>query len=170
MTMTLWRGDQLLGALIARARSAHELPPARPKPPSLSAFLVPTPDAAALKGVWQIALPPESGIGVQQHAVEPDVVAERDQRAATRPSNTGPMPLRRMSPEAAAGVSPDVQLTVQAEDGAVYLPRQIRLQEVRYEGALFDDALREVPQEALINGSIWCAFIAFASDAEAPAT
>lgn len=169
MTLTLWRGDQLLGALIARARSAPEPPPARTKPPSLSAFLVPAPDAAVLNGVWQIALPPEFGLGVQQHAVEPDIVAERERHAATRVSNTGPAPLQRMAPEAAAGVSPDMQLTVRTEDGVVYLPRQIRLEEVRYEPALFDDALREVPHEALINGSIWCAFIAFASDAEAPA-
>lgn len=170
MPLTLWRGDQLLGALVARPRSRYALPPARNKPPQLSAFLVPAPDAAALDGIWQIAMPPGFGIGVQQHAVEPDIVAERERRAATRVSSTGPMPLQRMSPEAAAGVSPDVQLTVRTDDGAVYLPRQIRLQEVRYEPSLFDEALREVPRETLIDGSVWYVLIGFASDADAPAT
>jgi hypothetical protein len=75
-----------------------------------------------------------------------------------------------MSPEAVAGVPWDVQLTIRAADGAAYLPRQIRLEEVRYEPALYETVLHEVPPEALIDGSVWCAFIAFASDAEAPAT
>jgi hypothetical protein len=170
MTLTLWRGSQLLGELRARARSAYEQPPSRPRPPSLSAFLVPTPQAAALDGIWQIAWPPEAGIGVQQHAIEVDVVAEREQRAATRVTNPGPAALEPMSPEAVAGVPRDLQLTVRTADGATYLPRQIRLEEVRYGPALYEAALREVPREALVDGSVWCVFIAFASDAEAPAT
>jgi hypothetical protein len=141
-----------------------------PKPPSLSAFLIPAPDAVALDGVWQIAMPPEAGVGVQQLAIEPDIVAERQQRYATRATNSGPVELQLMSPEAVAGVSPAVQLTVRAGDGAVYLPHQIRLEEMRFEPALYATALREIPREAFINGSVWCAFIAFASDAEAPAT
>jgi hypothetical protein len=170
MTLTLWRGDESLGELIPRARSQRERPPSRNKPPSLSAFLIPAPHAVALEGVWQIAWPPEFNIGVQQHAVEPDIVAERAQRAAARVTNPGPVALEPMSPESIAGVQPDGQLMVRAADGAVYLPRQIRLEEVRYEPALYEAMLREVPREALINGSVWCAFIAFASDIEAPAT
>lgn len=170
MTLTLSRGDESLGELIVRACSEHGHPPSRNKRPSLSAFLVPAPDAVTLVGVWQIVWPPAIGVGVQQHAVEPDIVAERAKRAATRVTNPGPVALEPMSPEAIAGVPRDVQLTVRASDGAVYLPSQIRLQEVRYEPALYEAVLREVPREALINGSVWCAFIAFASDIEAPAT
>lgn len=169
MTLTLWRGDQLLGELIARSPSGYERPPMRHKPPSLSAFLVPAQDAVAPDGVWQLAYPPEIGIGVQQHTVEPDIVAEREQRAATRVTTPGPVVLEPISPEAVAGVSRDMQLTVRAADGTAYLPRQLHLQELRYEQALFETILREVPREALINGSVWCAFIGFASDAEAPA-
>jgi hypothetical protein len=168
MTLTLWRGNQLLGELRARARSAYERPPSHPRPPSLSAFLVPAPEAAALDGIWQIAWPREAGIGVQQHAVEVDVVAEREQRVATQVTNPGPVALEPMSAEAVAGVPWDLQLTVHAADGVAYLPRQIRLAEVRYEPALYEAALREVPRDALVNGSVWCVLIAFASDAEAP--
>ena len=169
MTLTLWRGNHLLGELQERARSAYERP-ARPKPPTLDAFLVPAPDVGALDGVWQIAWPPEAGLGVQQHAIEADVVAERQQRAATLVTHSGPVTLEPMSPEAVAGVPRDVQLTIRGADGAVYLPRQISLEEVRYEPALYEAALREVPREAFVNGIVWCVFIAFASDAEAPAT
>jgi hypothetical protein len=171
LTVTLWRGERLLGALIVRPPSGYERRPARPKPPSLFAFLVPVPEVGPLEGVWQIALPEAAGLGVQQQAVEPDIVAEREQRAATRvPSNSGPVALQPMSPEAVAGVPREVQLTVRTEDGMVYLPRQIHLQEVRYEPLLYDTALREVPREALTSGRVWCAFITFASDADAPAT
>ena len=170
MTLTLWRGDELLGELIARVRPAHERPQLRHKPPLLSAYLVPAPDSVALDGVWQIVLPPEVGVGVQQRAVEPDIVAERAQRAATQVTTSGPVALEPMSPEAVAGVPQEVQLTVRAADGTVYLPRQIRLQESRYEPALYEAVLQEVPLRAFSNGSIWSAFIAFASDAEAPAT
>jgi hypothetical protein len=170
MTLTLWRGDELLGELRQRDRSVHERPSSHAKPPSLSAFLIPSRDAADLSGVWQIVWPPEVGIGVQQHAVEVDVVAERSQRAATRVSNPGPVALEPMSAEAVAGVPRAVQLTVRAVDGTVYLPQQLRLQEVRYEPALHDVALREAPREALVDGSVWCVFLHFASTAEAPAT
>jgi hypothetical protein len=57
-----------------------------------------------------------------------------------------------------------------AVDGTVYLPRQTLLQEVRYEPALYDVALREVPREALVDGSVWCVFLDFASAAEVPVT
>lgn len=170
MTLMLWRGDLLLGELRTRARSAHGRPPSRHKPPSLSAFLVPGPEAVALSGVWQIAWPPEAGVGVQQHPVEVDVVAERAQRDASRVNNPGPVALEPMSAEAVAGVTRDVQLTVRTADGAVYLPRQLHLQEVRYEPVLYEAALREAPREVLINGSIWCVLVVFASEADAPAT
>lgn len=170
MTLTLWRGEVLLGELVMRARSTRERPASRPKPPSLSAFLLPAPSAMAMEGVWQIALPPEAGIGVQQHTIDLDIVSERAQRTATRVTNPGPVALEPMSAEAITGVHRDLQLTVRAADGAVYLPRQIRLQEVRYEPMHHDAVLQQVPPEALIQGSVWCVFIAFASDTEAPAT
>jgi hypothetical protein len=168
MTLTLWRGDQMLGTLIARAPSALDRPPSRDKPPTLSAFLIPASDAGALDGVWQLVFPAKAGIGVQQRALEPDIVAERMQRAATRVTNPGPISLAPMSPEAVAGVSREVQLTVRAADGTVHLPQQIRLEEVRYEPSHYEAALREVPRDALIEGSVWWAFIVFASDVDAP--
>lgn len=168
MTLTLWRGDQVLGELRMRAASPHERPPRADKPPTLSAVLIPV-DSADLHGVWQVVLPLPGLPLVRQYPVEPDIVAERERRFATRQENPGPVALKPMSPDEARGVPPAVQLTVRDAVGHVYLPSQIRLEEVRYEPAHYDIALREIPAEALINGSVWCAFVAFASALDAPA-
>lgn len=160
MTLTLWRGEQLLGELRTRPPSPHARPQPSDKPPSLSAFLVPSANGADLRGVWQLHFP-IPGLGVQQHSVEPDIVAQRDQRAAMHRANHGPVALEPMSPEQVKGVPPEMQLTVRDMDGRIFLPRQIRLEEVRYEPAHHEVALREAPAEALIDGSIWRVFIAF---------
>lgn len=52
----------------------------------------------------------------------------------------------------------------------MHLPLQIRLQELRYEPEHYEIALREVPAEALMNGSVWWAFLVFASEIDLPAT
>lgn len=168
MTLTLWRGDQFLGELRKRAASPHERPPRADKPPTLSAVLIPV-ESADLHGVWQVVFPVPGIPTVHQYPVEPDIVAERERRVATHQVNPGPVALQPMSPEEARGVPPAVQLTVRDTQGHVYLPGQIRVEEVRYEPAHYDIALREIPAEALINGSVWCAFVAFASALEAPA-
>jgi hypothetical protein len=94
MTLTLWRGDRLLGELRLRPspRDAHQRD--RDEPPSLAAILIRVPDAPFFEGVWQIH-PAIPGMGVQQHAVDPDIVAERYQQAARDRSNRAPrMPMR----------------------------------------------------------------------------
>jgi hypothetical protein len=169
MTLTLWRGDHLLGELRARAPASYDQPRRRDKPPSLSAVLVAAP-GAQLIGVWQVHPPIPGLAAVHQYPVEPDIVAERGRRDATQKVNPGPIALQPMSPEEAQGVPRDVQLTVHDAEGRVYLPLQVHLEEVRYEPAQYEIALREIPAEALINGSVWCAFIVFTSDLDAPAT
>lgn len=169
MTLTLWRGDRLLGELRTRAPDPYEQPRRRDKPPSMSAVLVATP-SAQLVGVWQLHTPILGFPGVHQYPVEPDIVADRARRSAAREVNPGPVELQPMSPEEAQGVPREVQLTVRDAEGRLYLPLQIRLGEVRYEPAQYEIALREIPAEALSNGSVWCAFVVFASDIDAPAT
>jgi hypothetical protein len=169
MTLTLWRGEHLLGELRKRAPSPHEQSRRRDKPPSLSAILVAAP-GARLVGVWQVYPPIPGFAAVHQYPVEPDIVAERERRDGTRQVNPGPIALQPMSPEEAQGVPRELQLTVHDAAGRVYLPLQVRLEEVRYEPTHYEIALREIPAEALINGSVWCAFIVFASDLDAPAT
>jgi hypothetical protein len=168
MTLTLWRGDHLLGELRKRAPSPDEQPRRSGKPPSLSAILVAAP-GAPLTGVWQVHFPIPGFAAVHQYPVEPDIVAERACHA-TRQVNPGPSELQPMSPEEAKGVTREVQLTVQDAEGRAYLPLQVRLEEVRYGPAQYETVLREIPAEALINGSVWCALIVFASDLDAPAT
>ena len=169
MTLTLWRGDRLLGELRTRAPDPNEQPWRRDKPPSISAILVAAP-SAQLVGVWQVQLPIPGLPAIHQYPLEPDIVAERQHRRAAMQVNPGPVKLQPMSPEEAQGVPREVQLTVHDAGGRVYLPWQIRLEEVRYEPAQYEIALREIPAEALINGSVWCAFVVFASDIDAPAT
>jgi hypothetical protein len=165
VTLTLWRGEQLLGELRTRAPSPRPRPEARVKPPSLSAFLIPAEGAPALSGVWQLRFP--FGPAVRQHPVEPDIVAERYLRP--QQENSGPVALQPMSPEEEAGVPREIQLTVRDAAGTVFLPRQLHLLEVRYEPEHYETARREVPAEALVNGSVWCLFVAFASELDAPA-
>jgi hypothetical protein len=159
----------LLGELRKRAPSPYEQGPRPGKLPSLSAVLIPAADAPALNGLRQVYVQLGPLSTVQQFPVEPDIVAERYRRAAVPQTNPGPVALHPMSPAEAAGVPRDVQLTVRDADGTAFLPRQIQLLEVRYEPALFEVALREVPTEALVNGSVWCVFVSFASEFEAPA-
>jgi hypothetical protein len=170
MSLSLWRGDQLLGTLRKRASSPLEQRPRPGQPPSLSAVLIPAVEASALSGVWQVHIEIGTFSAVEQFPVEPDIVAERYRHVATQQSNSGPLKLQPMSRAEAAGVPREVHLTVRDADGTAFLPRQISLSEVRYEPALYEVALREVPSEALVNGSVWCVFVSFASELEAPAT
>jgi hypothetical protein len=136
----------------------------------LSAALVPAVNAPALSSIWQIHVTIGTFSAVEQFPIEPDIVAERYRRVAAHHATTGPIELQPMSAAEAAGVPSEVQLRVQDADGTAFLPRQIGLQEVRYEPALYEVALREVPSEALVNGSVWCVFVSFASEVDAPAT
>jgi hypothetical protein len=135
----------------------------------LSTVLVAAP-GARLIGVWQVNPPIPGFAAVQQFPVEPDIVAERARRDATHQGNPGPVALQLVSPEEAQAVPREVQLTVQDAEGRVYLPLQVHLEEVRYEPAQYEIALREIPEEALINGSVWCVFVVFDSALDAPAT
>ena len=168
MALTLWCGNQLLGTLHKRPPSPFE-PDRRDKSPSLSAVLVPAPGAQPI-GVSQVHTVIAGFTAVHQYPVEPDIVAERARRTAARPRKPAHAVLHPMSPEEARGVPRDVQLTVRDAKDRVYLPRQITLEEVRYEPAQYAIPLREVPADALINGSVWCVFVVFDSALDAPVT
>lgn len=100
----------------------------------------------------------------------PDIVAERWRHGSVAEVNPGHVVLQPMSPEEAEGVPLDVQPTVQDADGRVHLPLQIRLRELRYEPEHFEVALREVPAEVLMNGSMRWAIVVFASEIDLPGT
>jgi hypothetical protein len=169
MPLTLWRGDQLLGELLERAPNLGVQPRRRDKPPPLSAVLLAAP-GAQLSGVWQVHVAIPGFAAVHQYPVDPDIVAERARRYATRSVHPGSVALQPVSPEEAKGVPREAQLTVRDAEGQAYLPLQVQLEEVRYELAQYETVLREIPAEALINGSVWCVFVVFASELDAPAT
>jgi hypothetical protein len=165
MTLTLWRGGRLLGELLPRSA-----PPQRQragKPPSLTAFLIRSADASPCEGIWQVA-PPIPGVGVQQRPIEPDIVAQRYQRAMPHQSSAGP--LHPMSPDEAKGVPVEQQLTVHDASGRIYRPLHVSLSESRYEPEHYADALREAPPHALVEGVVWTVLVVFASEVDAPAT
>jgi hypothetical protein len=158
----------LLGTLHKRPPSPFEVD-RRDKSPSLSAVLVPAP-GAQLIGVWQVRTPIPGFAAIHQYPVEPDIVAERRRRATSRPAKRNLAVLHPMSPDEIHGVPREAQLTVRDAEDRGYLPQQITLEEVRYEPAQSEIPLREVPANALINGSVWCVFVVFDSTLDAPAT
>ncbi len=168
MTLTLWRGDELLGELRARPAVPRAAPRPANKPPSLSAFLIPKVKPCELVGVWQIHVP-MAGMGVQQHPVAPDIVAQRGETTAHYSPHRSSAAQEPMTAEQAQGVPEERQFTVRDNAGKVYRPLQLRLMESRFEPSHFDDVLREVPGEALIDGSVWNVFVDFASVTDAPA-
>jgi hypothetical protein len=139
------------------------------KPPQLAAFLVRAANSRPLESVWQVAVP-FAGVGVQQHPLEPDVVAQRYQRSGRPQTTSGSGALHPISPDQANGVPIEQQLTVHDASGRVYLPRQIALLESRYEPDRYADALREAPPTALADGVVWTVHVVFASAIDAPAT
>jgi hypothetical protein len=169
MTLTLWRGDTLIGELLPRSPE-HQVSRRRPgTPPSLAAFLIRSQDAPPCESTWQIA-PPLPGVGVQQRPIEPDVVADRHQRGARSHPSSGPVALHPMSPEEAQGVPVERQLTVHDASGQIYLPLQIYLLESRFEPEHYADALHDVPLNALVDGVVWTVLAVFGSTIDAPAT
>jgi hypothetical protein len=168
MTLTLWRGNQLVGELLPRS-PAHQPHQRAGKPPSVAAFLVRSADAPPFEGVWQFA-PPFPGMGVQQRPVEPDIVAQRYRRATRAQPSPGPVALQPMSPDEAKGIPVENQLTVHEASGRIYRPLQVVLRESRYEPEHYADALREAPPNALVDGVVWTVLVVFTSELDAPAT
>lgn len=167
MVLTLWRGDQLVGELLPRSSGRQPTSHRGGKPQQLAAFLIRAADSPPCDGIWQIA-PRIPGFGVQQHPVEPDIVAQRHQRAARSQPSSGPVALHPMSPDEAAGVPVEKLLTVQDASGRTYLPLQVTLVESRYEPEHYADALREAPPNALVDGIVWTVHVVFASAINAP--
>ena len=160
-TLTLWRGEQLLGRLLERTQPGVIQPADRP--PTLSAFLLLCEDAPLPEGVWQIH--PFFGMGVQQDPIEPEVFGDRRPRTSKHQSSGA---LEPVPPEKMAGVPREIQLTIRNDKGRVWLPRLISIRELRYRPEDIERVSRDTPAEALMNGSIWFVFAAFDSDADAP--
>ena len=159
-TLTLWRGEQRLGRLLQRAQHGVVQ---RPDRPALSAFVVLSEGAPRPESVWQVL--PFFGMGVQQDPMEPLVHGEPDPEVGKYPSSGA---LEPAPPEKIAGVPREVQLTIRNDEGRVWLPRQVWLREIRFRPEDIERARRETPAEALVDGSVWLAFVGFDSDTGSP--
>jgi hypothetical protein len=168
MNLLLWRGDTLLGELIRRPEPERLTD--RPRRPSFSAFLVPASDNVRLSGIWQVVMPAAMRMGVQQYPSEPTYIGSLA-RSRPRPqgsASSGPVGLEPMSPEAIAGVPPELQLTVRSREGMSYLPATVSVMECRYDPNAKDVEVEEAPPESRRNGIVWLVFVVFASDEDAP--
>lgn len=75
-----------------------------------------------------------------------------------------------MARRTTTGVPREVQLTIRNEEGQGWIPRQIWLRVLRYRPEDIGKVRREVPTQALVDGSVWLLFAAFDSDAHVPDT
>jgi hypothetical protein len=132
--------------------------------------LIPVDDLGPETGLWQIRVPFSDDAQPQyQHIpVEPDIVAQRHSRRSASSSSTGPLHL--MTVEERQRIRPIPDLSIRDEVGHSYVPRQLRLEEMRLEPQHFVEVFRDIPQECLIGESIWNVFAAFDLGADAPAT
>jgi len=167
MSLTLWRGEQLLGELVRRPARHVDAERRAGESPSFSGFLIRATNAAPLEGVWQVK-PRLPGFGLLQHALKPDIVAERYRNTGSSNSDA---PVERAWPvtaDAPPAVLVEHQLTIRDASGRVYLPQSIAIRESRFEPKQFAGVLREAPAEALVNGVLWTIHAVFMSEIDSP--
>lgn len=144
MTLTLWRGDQLLGTIHLRASSTEK---------QIEGVVVPAP-GASLSGIWQSHLFIPGHIdAVTQHPMEPDIVEDRYRRPP--PKGSGPVELELVPPGQPRGVPLAEQLQVRGPDGERLQTPSISLQEHRPMPGHPDPEMATLPRAAIVDGNVW---------------
>jgi hypothetical protein len=170
MSLTLWHTDRLRGTLFIRHPSRHQLPRRPDKGPTISAVLIPAAGPGLDAGLWQIRISVlgDSGPQFLHTPLEPDIVAQRHTHQSV--SSSGSVALHPMTAEERQRIRPTADLSIRDGKGRSYVPRQLRLEEMRMEPQHYEDVFSSVPRESLIGHSIWTVFAAFDLGADAPAT
>jgi hypothetical protein len=170
MSLSLWYRDRLLGALFIRQPSQRQLPDRLDKGPTISAVLMPADEAGPDAGLWQLRMPfpGEAGAQYQHLPLEPDIVAQRSSRHQT--SSSGTVALHPLTEAERTRIRAIPDLSIRDGEGRSYVPRQLRLEEMRMQPEHYDEVFRELPRECLIGQSIWIVFAAFDLGVDAPAT
>jgi hypothetical protein len=147
MTLTLWRGERLLGEIHPRRASTAE---------RIDGVLLPAVGAAPLVGEWQVRVALPGRDVVWQQPLAPMLAAERSEPFG--PRDPGPVALTPVPPEEMAGVEPSRRLLVRDASGEALGCRQVAVQAFR---PLPDDPeLALLPPAALVAGSVWLVWAA----------
>ncbi len=145
MTLTLWRGDHLLGAIHLRVSSAAE---------RLEGVLLPAATAAPLPSLSQVRIQLPGVDAVMQFPYAPGIADERHtRRRAPRSQNW--VVLTPVPPAEKLGVPVEVQLRICADDGATLsFDVDFRLEHRPAAGSP-NPELASFPTTAFRDGSIW---------------
>jgi hypothetical protein len=142
MTLTLWRGRELLGEIHPRAPQAGD---------QLEGVLLVSPADPPLASLQQGHLPLPSGPVVIERPMEPDIAGRLPQWA----TNPGPVALRRRPLGEPFGISIDRQLRIEDEMGQRVETTSIMLLEHRPDPSTPTAAVAALPASALRTGSVW---------------
>ncbi|HEY4132974.1 MAG TPA: hypothetical protein VGM50_20330 [Gemmatimonadaceae bacterium] len=141
--------------------------PVEPRSPlQMNTVLLPR-ESVVLESISQYRMPFGPSNWVGQHPIEPDIVSERHQPNARKRKGPQRVALRRMTPEEEKGIPFEQQFRIVSDSGEELATRSVRILECRYDEKHYDAALRQVPAEAIVNGSVWCVFVHFDGPEEA---
>ena len=167
MTWTLWRGDDLLGALHERS-VPKPLQPARHDVHHVNAVLVADPVRLPLPSVRQHAVEWAGSRTVMERTQEPARARDRARGAGPSGPRHGVWVVSSGPGPPPPGVPPDRLLRVRDEAGRVVPTRYVSVLEFRPDPAHLPRELATLPEGAFVGGSVWLA--AFTQDSDAPAT
>jgi hypothetical protein len=154
MTLTLWRGRELLGEIHPRTPRSDD---------QFDGVLLVSPTDPWLTSVMQGHLPLPTGPIVMERSME-DIVGTRPHR---QPSNPGPIALQLVSPDEPLGIPGDRQLRVQDETGEEVSVRSVMLLEHKPDPSVPNAELAALPASALHEGSVWLVHLRLSSGAHA---
>jgi hypothetical protein len=155
-TWTLWRGDDLLGALFDRS-IPHSPNPMGDDVRHVNAVLVPDPARLPLPSLRQVVAPPWAGSTVMEYVQETRVASHRP-REATRSSSGPAIGVWEVPPGPGSlppGVPPERQLVVRNEAGRIVPTRSVGILEYRPDPAHLPLELDTFPSGAFVGGSLW---------------
>jgi hypothetical protein len=142
MTLTLWRGSELLGEIHPRVPQVGK---------DIQGVLLVSPTDPPLASLQQGHLMLPSGPVVIERPMEADIAGSLPPRA----TNPGPVALRRQPPGEPLGIPADRQLRVEDEMGQLVRTISIMLLEHRPDPSVPTAELAALPGAALRNGSVW---------------
>ncbi len=155
MTLTLWRGRELLGEIHPRAPQSGR---------HLEGVLLVSPTDPPLTSLQQGHLPLPSGPVVIERPMEPDVAGKLPQWT----TSPGPIALRRVETGEPLGIPVDRQLRVEDEMGQQVPTTSIMLLEHRPAAPTPTAELAALPASALRTGSVWLVTIRLSVGPQAP--
>lgn len=142
MTLTLWRGRELLGEIDLRGPQSGD---------QLAGILLISPTDPVLESVVQGHLPLPAGAVVMERSMADIVGAQPN----SQPRHSGPIALQRVLPDQPLGIPTERQLRVEDDIGQDVPCTSIMLLEHRPDVSIPTAELAAVPTSARLSGSTW---------------